>query len=360
LAGQGALAKSAPKGIVRHFSRICRQLRSHALCREEVLMSTVAEVCPRETGTGFKQILVATDFSETAQRALNYALAIARRYGSAVSVLHAIPPEPRAPIPMEPLPLELNRRALKVEEQMKQLGQKTQAEAPWIGDLKCEWELEQGPVWDVLSQAIEHDHTDLLVLGTHGRGGLKKVALGSVAEEVLHRAHCPVLTIGPHAASAGPAPVEFKRILFATDFGPASAKAFLHALSLAEDCHAKLFLLHMMPPIPNPDLGPGAYGTPIFGVEPLLRWQQQTQQESLRKLKDLIPSNARLVAEPEVIVEMDFLPEGILNTAALHKIDLIVLGANRTASPWVAAHTPWSLTHDVLSHAKCPVLTMGE
>lgn len=128
-------------------------------------------------GIGFKQVLVATDFSDGSQRALFYAIAIARRYGSALSVVHAIPPEPRDQIPLGPLPRELNRRRLEAEEEMKHLGEKVQ-----MKDLDHSLLLEQGPVWDVLASVIQREKADLLVLGTRGRGGLKKLALGSVAE----------------------------------------------------------------------------------------------------------------------------------------------------------------------------------
>jgi nucleotide-binding universal stress UspA family protein len=80
--------------------------------------------------------------------------------------------------------------------------------------------------------------------------------------------------------------------------------------------------------------------------------------ESLRKLKDTIPPGTELAVGPEYLTGMDFLPEGILDMAAARNIDLIVMGANRSSSPRIAAHIPWALTHEVLCHAKCPVLTV--
>jgi nucleotide-binding universal stress UspA family protein len=71
----------------------------------------------------------------------------------------------------------------------------------------------------------------------------------------------------------------------------------------------------------------------------------------------LLPSSAKLAVKPEYIASTDFLPEGILETAAIRGIDLIVMGANRTSSPRVAAHIPWGLTHEVICRASCPVLT---
>ena len=115
----------------------------------------------------------------------------------------------------------------------------------------------------------------------------------------------------------------------------------------------------MVPLIPIPDLSPAAYGPAVYGDEALMKRRGTTRDESARKLRELLPPNTKLAAEPEYLVGMDFLPEGILDTATAHRIDLIVMGANRTASPRVAAHIPWALTHKVICHAKCPVLTVS-
>lgn len=317
-------------------------------------MSALAQIHGRKLSIGFKQVLVATDFSDGSRRALAYAIAIARRYGSELSIVHAISPAPRDQIPLEPLPRELNRRRLEAEQEMKNLGEEAR-----IDDLNHQLLIEPGRVWDVLGSVIQRESIDLLVLGTHGRGGLKKLALGSVAEEVLRLAPCPVLTTGPHVSPAGPGLVEFRQILFATDFGPASAKAFPYALWLAEDYRAKLVLRHMVPPMPVADLGPAACGPSAYTAEQFTEWQRTMRDESVRKLKELVPTNTNLAARPEYVAGMDFLPEGILDAAAMYSIELIVMGANRTPSPRMAAHIPWALTHEVICHAKCPVLTVS-
>lgn len=317
-------------------------------------MSAVAQIGEQKQRIEFKHLLIATDLSDASERAFTCALAIAGRYSSALWIVHAIPPEPRELITMDPLLRELDRPRLEAEQQMKRLGEKAR-----MNDLNPHLVLEQGPVWDVLASVIQRENVDLLVLGTRGRSGLKKLALGSVAEEVLRLAPCPVLTINPNVPLAGSGTSEFRRILFATDFGPASAKAFPYARSLAEDYRAKLVLLHMVPPMPIPDLGPAAYCPAVYGAEALMRWQETTREESLRKLRELLPSHTQLAAEPEYLVGMDFLPEGILDMAAAHRIELIVMGANRTPSPRLAAHIPWALTHAVIGHAKCPILTVS-
>jgi len=308
--------------------------------------------CPK---IAFKNVLMATDFSEASERAFTYAVAIARRYGSVLSVIHAVPPEPRSSIPLEPLPHELNRARLNAEQRMRQIG-----ETPGITSLNPRLLLAQGHVWPVLAALLEHEKFDLLVLGTCGRSGLRKLALGSVAEEVLRMASCPVLTVGPNVAPAATRAIEFSRILFATDFEPASARALPYALHMAEDHQAKLVLMHMVPPMPcagrnSLDLAPAASAAQEF-----MMWQTAVRNESENRLRSLVPLDLPLAAPPKYVVGTDFLPEGILSVAAASQSELIVMGADLTPFPRLVAHIPWALTHEVICHAKCPVLTVGE
>ncbi len=318
-------------------------------------MSAIAQVHDQKQSTTFKQILMATDFSDASQRAFAYAVAIAHRYRSALSVVHAIPPDPHEPAPIYPLPRELDRDRMAAEKQMKQLD-----DDPRIHDLNHRLLLEQGPVWDVLASVIQREQVDLLVMGTRGRGGLKKLALGSVAEEVLRLAPCPVLTVGPNVPAADSAPTGFRRILFATDLGPTSAKAFPFALSVAEDYQAKLVLVHMVPPIPISDFGPPSYCPGPYAAESLAKWEETARDESATALRKLLPPDAKLAAEPEYVVGIDFVPEGILQASAARKVELIVMGAFRTSSPRMSAHMPWALAHEVICHAQCPVLTVSD
>ena len=316
-------------------------------------MSAIAQIREVKQSVGFKRVLIATDFSELSERALAHALPIVRRCGSKLSIVHAIPPQTREPIFPDPLPRELDRERIEAETEMARL-----AEDACIKELHPHTVVERGRVWDVLSSTIQDEAADLLVQGTHGRGGLKKLALGSIAEEVLRRAACPVLTIGPEVPAAGACKTEFETILCATDFGPASTTALSYALSLAEDCQAKLILLHIIPPTLVADIGPGVYGPGIYLAQELTEWQEAKQKESLRKLKELIPHDANLKKQPEYVVGSDPLPTGILETAAARHADLIVMGANPVAAARLLAHLPWALTHEVICGAKCPVLTV--
>jgi nucleotide-binding universal stress UspA family protein len=296
----------------------------------------------------FKNILLTTDFSEVSKKTVPYAAAIASRYSSKIYLVHVIPPEARMPVPMEHLPAQLDRSRLDADREMKSF-----LRVDWFGETPHEVLLERGPVWDALSDLIERDEIDLLVLGTHGRGGLKKVLLGSVAEELFRRASCPVLTVGPAVPDEPTGQKEFRRILFATDFGQASLNALPYAISLATDNKARLMMLHVVTPVPVLDVGPYWY----TGTD-MVEQQKAARAKTLDRLRKLMPTDVNLPSDPEFLVGFDFVPDAILKTAADSQADLIVMGVNQSAWARVSAHLPWATAYEVVCHAKSPVLTV--
>lgn len=306
------------------------------------------ETIELKQSVSFKNILLATDFSEVSRKAMPYAAAIASRYGSKTYLVHVIPTEPRMPVPMEHLPSQLDRSLLNADREMKAFLNRN-----WFGEMRYQVRLERGPVWNALSKLIQQDDINLLVLGTHGRGGLKKIILGSVAEEIFRLASCPVLTVGPAVAAEGVRAKEFHQILFATDFGPASLNALPYAISLARESNARLILLHVVMPVPLLDVGPYWYsGTDV------VEQQKAARTRYLARLKELIPPEVDLPFDAEFLVEFDFAPDAIVKTAAALQADLIVMGVNQSAWARASAHLPWATAHEVVCHARCPVLTV--
>lgn len=318
-------------------------------------MSVITELAEikREQNNIFGRILFATDFSEVSERAMAFAIGLATRYGSELFIVHATEPEPREPIPLDPLPRELDKARAVAEREMRHLVKNSK-----LKDVAFHPVVQRGEVWHVLMSIIQREHIDLLVMGTHGRRGLSKLALGSVAEEISHVAPCPVLSVGPNAPVPKPGEVSFRNVLFATDFTTASARALPYAMGLAEDYASQLVMLHMIEPMPVADIAPAAYGPPVYAAQELAKWQRARRRESEDRLRDLVPASANLATPPIFEVGMDFLPEGILETAKLHKAEIIVMGASRSDSPRLAAHFPWALTGEVLRKARCPVLTV--
>lgn len=295
-----------------------------------------------------RRILMATDFSSASDRALQHALAIAGRYDAELSLVHVNSPEPHEPAPMDPIPRELDRERLSSEREMQRLELEVEEK-----NLAHRILIERGPVWNVLSCMIERDHPDLLVLGTHGRGGLEKLVLGSVAEEVLRLAPCPVLTVGPKAIAPQSYPAEFKCILFATDFGPESVNAFPYAQALTGDCGAALIVMHAVPPLTS-----GAYYPADYAFMDLSAFEKRVREETLQKLESMFPTAPNQNRRHEYVVANGFPADAILETAAMRKADLLVLGVGHTWSARVTAHVSGALIHDVLCKAACPVLTV--
>lgn len=145
-----------------------------------------------------RTILHATDFSTQSRTALGLARSLARDHGARLILLH-VAPDPvdegmLATVPMDP---RYYHEALE------------ELRAPLDGpDLKVpiEVRLRYGDPADEVLQEVEEFPCDLLVLGTHGRSGLSRLLMGSVAESVMRRATIPVLTVKPAAQVAEPVP----------------------------------------------------------------------------------------------------------------------------------------------------------
>jgi nucleotide-binding universal stress UspA family protein len=306
-----------------------------------------------KTSTAFRHILVATDFSETSRRALCDAVALAVENQAQLSLIHVLQPDRKYGALENPPELDLERIA--AEKQIKALVDELGPEQKIDATL-----VKHGPVAEQVASVIEERAIDLLVIGTRGRGGLQKLALGSVAEELLRIAPCPVMTIGPKADIATIANGSgFHRILFATDFGKGSAKALPIALELARAQQAKLLLLHMMVPMPATSASLSAYAPAGAAADELAEWEESSRRRCIKQLRECLPAEISLEQEIEYVVGTDFLAEGILLASGKFKVDLIVMGANRTASPKAAAHMPWAAVHEVVRNAPCPVLTVA-
>jgi universal stress protein A len=134
-------------------------------------------------------ILYPTDFSANAEAALALASALAREGHGRLVVLHVERP-PLATLGgtagVPPLPTEYDRQRL--EEQLQRIK-------PLRPGIAVEHRLEYGDPASVILKTAQEVGTDLIVMGTHGRTGLRRLLMGSVAEQVVRKASCPVLTV---------------------------------------------------------------------------------------------------------------------------------------------------------------------
>jgi len=292
-----------------------------------------------------ENVLYATDFSPTSESALPYAAAISRRFGSTLHVAHVLSD---ANILLMTGGVDYVSVGTVYEDAHTEAKEKIHGITTCLGEIPYRTHVRHGQVWKNLSSIVSEGAIDLIVVGTHGRTGLGTLLLGSVAEDILRHAPCPVLTVGPkvcgraklpefHGKSRDLAPVELElqQILFATNLTPASLTVVPTAVAVAKEFGARLTLLHV--------------------IEEYSNLEERPIEVGVRQLQAVVPKDAELPYAPEIVMEFGPVAEGILNTAADREADLIVLGA-RPASH--STHMPWSTLHLVVAGATCPVLTV--
>ncbi len=254
-------------------------------------MSTILEVQPKTVYPTIKNILFATDFSQCSASALEYLRAVAKLDDATVRVVHVISPEQIA----SPLPGQDESQAIKTK-MTDFLGEHPIRGVPYEA-----W-VARGPIANTLINLARREQMDLIALGTHGLGkGMP--ALGSVADQILSEAPCPVLTVGEpiraHKAE------RIQRILYATDFSAASLRALPYALSLAEKMGSHLVLVY------------------VDTREVTSDWLVEAAYEG--HLLNLLPSDT-LMCNVKPVIAIGPVANGIISAAEEHDADVIVMG----------------------------------
>jgi len=281
------------------------------------------------------KILVTTDFSEVSDRALDYAIAVARRYDARIYLAHVITPDP--------FQFAEPQLAQATYEKVRQAAEEGVTDILISGKLRGvphEVLMEEGNVWPTIERLIVEHEIDLVVCGTHGRGKVQKILIGSVAEEIFRQADAAVLTVGPAVRGEVQKEIELRHILFATDFGPGAEKAAAHALSLAQEHNAHLTLLHVIE------------SASAYTEESIAR----QKEINIVRMKKLMPAGTADWCKPEFRVTFGNAVEEILIGAKECKADLIVMGAKARRS--LAGHVPLTIAYNVVTKATCPVLTV--
>ncbi|HUE77566.1 MAG TPA: universal stress protein [Longimicrobiales bacterium] len=162
----------------------------------------------REIGAGsdhvFRHVLAALDGGDTAEAALREAVELGVVGRAAVTLAHVVQPALTAFAPyVEPGAADLEIRDLRLKRRLASLSRE---EWLWDRRIEVELELDYFPAQSLLEMAERRD-ADLIVLGTHGRGGLSRMILGSVADKVIRGTSRPVLVYSGGASRYGLAPV---------------------------------------------------------------------------------------------------------------------------------------------------------
>jgi nucleotide-binding universal stress UspA family protein len=196
--------------------------------------------------------------------------------------------------------------------------------------LKTKALLSSGMLGDALLVEIVKNNIDLVVTGTHGRTGVRRLMLGSAVADICRFAPCPVLTIGSDFPADA---VKFSRILIPTDLSAESIHAMPFVVSLATKYGAAVTLLHVLPAetAGNPDAK--KLSEPIY-ASTVRRFEAQAG-----------------ALKTEFIIESGEVVETILKVAREKNAELIAMGIRN------GFHLGTSAAYRVLAGAHCPVVT---
>jgi universal stress protein A len=285
---------------------------------------------PATSGRPLRNIVVGLDFSQISDYALDYAVRIADG-DSTLHLVHAVKPLSYTLTEPDPSPKYIDELVRDATERVKSIVTK-------LGKVSYRIWVAPGYAEEIIIAVARATDADLVVVGTHGSSGVKRLVAGSVAEGVFRKSPCPVLTVGPQTERKE----ELRRILYPTDLLSESYDALSYAIGLAESRSAHLTLLHIVEAL-RPD-SPNEYESIVSLY--------------LGRLGKLIPSGVHFSYVPELRVELSLSPvNAILEVAADLAADLLVLEVRREEA-W-ASHLPDNASK-LISRARCPVLTSIE
>lgn len=285
-------------------------------------------------------IVVATDFSEDARAALDWALDVARDHGARIVLTYAAALAAAAAPDVVPV----DDRWYRALEESAREELATWARSVRSQNVAVETLLTYEPAAASIVQVAESHHADLLVVGTRGLTGLTRLFLGSVAGRIVRRATCPVVTI--HATSARHWPV--RTLLLPTDLSAAAARAATAAADLLGDgADRRVVVLH-------------AYRLPIgFSARPALTLRREMEQyvaETRAKLDVVAERFRKIGAAVEIVVEEGVPWQRISDHAERLNVDLIAMATHGRSG--VDRLLLGSTAERVLPVASCPVLTV--
>ncbi len=322
---------------------------------------------PRGATVALQNILFAMDFSPSSLLAFPFAVGLARHYGSRVFVAHILSAEEYDSVPaawqstLETIETEME------EGLISPMGS--------LHGIPHEAVFDHGSTCSKLLAAAVKCGSELIVIGTHGRRGLKKLLKSSIAEEIAYSAATPVLMVGPKVTRRS----DFRQILYACDIFDDTMSALPYALSLVDTYNAAL-ILHVSGlgmDIPLSDAAPDFLES--FRKQ-LRSWPCETSVRIVESLRQQLHrycslqfwNGSQSFAEElqtaprvssgcgDVIINFGPRAESILELSASRDIDLIVMSIDRKSGikARIAAHLPGSAAYAVAAQANFPVLAV--
>jgi nucleotide-binding universal stress UspA family protein len=290
----------------------------------------------------FAKILIAVDESSCAERAGRTGLEFAKKIGAKVLVTHVVK-SPPSYMGLKPSPKAIERYLENLLGSWKELGQQMKL------DLMTE-HFSADDIAEGILFAARRAECDLIVMGTHGREGLPRVFLGSVAERVSRLSPIPLMLVrgdGPATPIA-----HFGHILAPLDGSEVGRPAFALADQLSTELGAELQILHVVPPLPAPVADLWGGGAIMYNYALL-------DEEAKKEGQAILAAAKEQAKSPKVGAEMvealfRHVSEVIVEYARQHHSDLIVMGTHGRTG--FERFLLGSVAEGVIHHAPVPVL----
>jgi nucleotide-binding universal stress UspA family protein len=293
----------------------------------------------------FKHILVPLDGSKLAEAALSVAASLAKTLGAPVTLLHIIERD-------APQEIHADHHLTQADEATVYLKQVAEREFP--PEIKVDLHVHTAPVKDVPASIVEHATTefqhDLIVMCTHGKGGVRELLYGSIAQQVVAQGLIPLLLIKPDTGISKP--FKLDKILVPLDTGPMHDASLPVTKELALAYKSHIHLLTVIPTFGTVG-GEAAAASNLLPAttSALLEIQVENAADDLQEHLDEL-KNAGLSATAEV-ARGDPATE-IVNLSEKLKVDLIVLTTHRKAG--ATAFWARSVAPNVVRRAQVPIL----
>jgi len=274
----------------------------------------------------FREILVPFDFSDTSDRALEYAQAISRQHSSRLLLVHVV----EGHVPVTPGTEWVEESAVRMAEQVEATGMSLREQG-----FQAESLNRFGTLINQIKELTQAREVDLIVAGTHAGEGLDRAIFGSNAEKLARSIDCPVLLIGPMCSKAGERWLP-SRILVATRLYPQRAAIAIYAARLARLTHAEWKLMHV--------------------AHPGQAFEREVWQNYIQEVATLAPDVSFGDHQKKILASEQHASLEILQFARDWHADLIVMGASHDSIG--VTHFRRGALGEVLAEAVCPILAV--
>ncbi len=286
------------------------------------------------TTIGIHRLLIATDLSHQSEAVVRCGIEFARQFGAHAEIAYVLPTEEYALA--GPEGLIAGRDAARRD--LLELKSRLRRDTAYDDDSDEGVILLEGPAAECLLQYARDQRADLMVVGTHGRSGLGKILLGSVAEKIFRHSQVPVLTIGPncHHAQRWNA---VKEILAPCDLTAKSHPAVWFACEMARAHHSRLTVLYV-----------------VEGASEGTRADPERVKAGIRERLSNIVGRRADGLNLNYRIKFGGVAPTILDEASEAKAELVVLGVRPSSG--VLDRFQWPVAYELVREATCPVLTI--